>query len=259
MSNSLKDYVYFLLEKDKREDGRKAIEFREILIENNPIKNANGSARVKVGNTEVIVGIKLDAGVPYPDSQESGVLISSAELTPIASAEFEPGPPKEQAIELARVTDRAIRESKVIDFDKLCITPKEKVWIVFMDVYLINDDGNLFDAAVIGAIAALHNTVFPKYDKKEGKVLHKELTKEKLPLSGTPIMCTFYKIKDKFLLDATTREESIADCRLSIGTLDGKTVCAMQKGGEGTVTSDEVLDLISKAFKKGEEIRKLIK
>ena len=82
---------------------------------------------------------------------------------------------------------------------------------------------------------------------------------DKLPLKGKPIMCTFYKINGKFLLDATSREKSVADCRLSIGTLDGKTVCAMQKGGEGTVTSAEILDLVSKAFKKGEEIRKLIR
>ncbi len=242
-----------------REDGRKPMDFREISIENNPIKNANGSARVKLGDTEVIVGIKLDVGSPYSDSPESGVLISSAELTPIASVDFEPGPPRERAIELARVTDRAIRESKVIDFNKLCITPKEKIWMVFLDIYPINDDGNLFDAAVIGAVAALYNTVFPKYDEKEEKVLHKELTKTKLPLSCKPIMCTFYKIEDKYILDANAREKSISDCRVSIGTLDKKTVCAMQKGGEGTVTSEEILDLISEAFKRGDEVRKLIK
>ncbi len=258
MSDSFKDYLSKLLEKDQREDGRAPLDFRELSIENNPIKNANGSARVKLGSTEVIVGIKLDVGVPYPDSPDSGVLISSVELIPIASASFELGPPKEQAIEIARVTDRAIRESKVIQFEKLCIKPKEKVWIVFMDIYPINDNGNLFDAAVIGAIAALYNAVFPKYDKKEERVLHDELTKEKLPLSGKPVMCTFYKVSGKFLLDATTREESVADCRLSVGTLDGKTVCAMQKGGEGTITPDEILDLVSRAFKKGEEIRKLI-
>lgn len=259
MSNSLKDYLSKLLETDVREDGRKALELREISIETSAIENANGSARVKVGETEVIVGVKIDAGVPFPDSPESGVLISNAELTPIASDDFEAGPPSETAIELARVTDRAIRESGVLPFDKLCIAPKEKVWMVFIDIYPINDAGNLFDAAVIGAVAALYNTVFPEYDKKEGKVLHKSRTKEKLPLSGKPVMCTFYKIGGKFVLDATKREASAADCRLSIGTIDGKTVCAMQKGGTGTIAPDEVLDLISVAFKKGEEIRKLIK
>ena len=45
------------------------------------------------------------------------------ELVPFASPMFESGPPREDAIELARVVDRGIRHSEIVDKKKLCITP----------------------------------------------------------------------------------------------------------------------------------------
>ena len=83
------------------------------------------------------------------------------ELIPLASPDFESGPPREKAIELARVVDRGIRESETIDMAKLCITPEEKVWIVFIDVHVLDYDGNLFDACSLAASAALGCTIVP--------------------------------------------------------------------------------------------------
>ena len=154
------------LQEGKRFDDRKLDEFREIEIELGVSKNAEGSAKVKIGKTEVLVGVKMNVGEPYPDSPDKGNLMVSAELLPLSSPRFENGPPKFPTIELGRVIDRGIRESKFIDFEKLCIAKGEKVWTVMIDIYSINDDGNLFDAAGIGAIAALKDAKIPKYDKK---------------------------------------------------------------------------------------------
>ena len=134
------------LKQGKRFDNRKTEEFREILVETGVSKNAEGSARVKIGNTEVIVGIKMSVGTPYPDSPNKGNLMTTAELLPLSSPRFESGPPKFEAIELGRIIDRGVRESKFIEFEKLCIKEGEKVWTVFIDIYSINDDGNLLDA-----------------------------------------------------------------------------------------------------------------
>ena len=187
------------------------------------------------------------------------VLIVNAELIPLASPEFEPGPPKEEAIELARIVDRTIRESGMIDLEKLCIKKKEKVWMVFVDIYPLNDEGNLFDAGVLGAIVALRNAKMPKYDKKEEVVLHKELTTEKLPLQATPILNTFCKLNGVLFVDATTRERKASECRLSIATKANGHICAMQKGEFGSFTADEILKLVDLAIEKGKELRQLIK
>ena len=85
----------------------------------------------------------MDVAEPYPDSQDKGNLMVTAEFLPLSSPRIELGPPQFDSIELARVIDRGIRESKFIELEKLCIKEGEKVWTVFIDIYSINDDGNL--------------------------------------------------------------------------------------------------------------------
>ena len=247
----------------KRFDKRKLDEFRDIIIEHNVSKNAEGSARVKIGKTEVVVGVKMDIGEPYPDLPDKGNLMVTAELLPLSSPRFENGPPKFPAIELGRVIDRGIRESKFIDFKKLCIKKGEKVWTVFVDIYSINDDGNLFDAAGIGAIVALKNAKMPKYNKKEEKIIYGEWTEEKIPLTkDIPISITAYKIGDNFVIDPTREEEDISETRITIGSSNG-IISSMQKGESKEISIEEfekVLDLVEKTerelFKKIEKFLK---
>jgi len=81
----------------------------------------------------------------------------------MASPRFESGPPNEESIEVARVIDRGIRESGAIDTKKLLIE-ENLVWIVFIDVHVLDHDGNLIDAGGIASMAALLNTRLPKYE-----------------------------------------------------------------------------------------------
>ena len=127
-----RDYIHKLAQQGKRIDARKFDEYRKIEIETGVVAKAEGSARVKIGNTQVLTGIKMDVGEPYPDSPDIGVLTTAAELIPLASPDFESGPPQADAIELARVVDRGVRESEVVEVEKLCIEAGEKVWIIFI-------------------------------------------------------------------------------------------------------------------------------
>src|SRR4030065_2948725 len=115
----------------KRLDGRGLTDYREFTIEEGLIERAEGSARIRLGKTEVLVGVKIQTGEPFPDTPNDGVLTVNAELVPLASAAFEPGPPDENSIELARIVDRGIRESKAVDTGKLCIEAGRKVFGVF--------------------------------------------------------------------------------------------------------------------------------
>ena len=158
------------IEKGKRLDERGLLDTREIKIEQGLIEKAEGSARVLLGKTEVLVGVKVETGEPFTDTPNDGVLTVNAELVPIASPNFEAGPPNEDSIELARVVDRGIRESKAVDNEKLCIEPGKKVFVVFVDVYVLNHDGNLIDASALAAMAALLNTKMPNYEIKDGEL-----------------------------------------------------------------------------------------
>ncbi len=241
------------LSKGKRFDGRDLDEFREIIIETGISKNAEGSARVKIGETEVLVGVKMNVSTPYADSPNKGNLMVTAELLPLSSPRFENGPPKFPAIELARVIDRGIRESKFIEFEKLCIKEGEKVWTVFIDIYSINDDGNLLDAAGIGAIAALKDAKIPKYDEEEDKVLFGELTETNIPLSkNIPISLTVHKIGNNLIIDPTRDEEDMSETRITIGSSNG-VISSMQKGEVKELDVKEfsnILELVTKVERK---------
>jgi exosome complex component RRP42 len=252
------------LEEGKRFDGRKPDEFREITIETGVSKNAEGSARVKIGKTEVIVGIKMDVGEPYPDSQDKGNLIVSAELLPLSSERFESGPPRFPAIELGRIIDRGIRESKFIEMEKLCIKEGEKVWIVFIDIYTLNDDGNLLDAAGIGAIAALKTARIPEYDEKEERTKYGELSSKHLPVAKEiPLTLTVHKIGSNFIVDPTREEEDVSETRVTIGSTQTGIISSMQKGDHRTLSVEDmhkILDMNEKVVKSVlKQIEKQIK
>lgn len=252
VSDLMREYVYRLAASGQRADGRRLDEPRKLQIEMGFVKTAEGSARVKLGNTEVLVGIKMSVGEPYPDTPNTGVLSTSVELIPMASPTFEAGPPRPDAIELARVVDRGIRESKMVNTEKLCITPKEKVWIMFIDIHVLDYDGNLFDACSYGSVAALANTIVPAKAQGLGDDFP-------LPVEHWPVSVTTVRIKDLLLVDASLDEERMADARLTVTTDENGDIRAMQKGLSGSFSYDEVKRIIEASQKVGHAVRPLLR
>ena len=244
-----RDYITKLAEQGKRIDGRNFDHYRKIEIETNVVNKAEGSARVKIGNTQVLVGIKLNVGEPFPDCPDKGVLSTTAEFVPLASPDFESGPPQQDAIELARVVDRGVRESQVVQIEKLCIIPEEKVWIVFIDIHILDYDGNLLDAASLAALAALLTAIVPAKRFELGEDYP-------LPLSEPPISCTAVKINNYVFFDSNLDEELIADARLTVATDHKGDIRAMQKGLSGSFTKEEIQKVIKGALDNGQEMRK---
>lgn len=249
-------YILNLASKGERIEKRKMEDYRKIVVEKNAIEKAEGSARVKVGETEVIVGVKMNIGTPYPDRPNEGVMIVGAEFSPIASPKFETGPPNENCIELARVVDRGIRESGAIDTKKLCIKEGEKVWMVNVDIHIMNHSGNLIDAAALAAVTALWNVRMPEV--KDDQVNWEKKTNKRLPMNSKPITVTQAKIGSSMIVDPDLEEEEVMNTRLSIAIKDDERVCAMQKGGSGVLTTDEIDKALDVAVKKSKELRKLI-
>ncbi len=259
MLSQNKSYVKNRISNEKRLDGRKLLEYRDLSVEIGSIAKAAGSARVHLGNTDVVVGIKLEVGTPFSDAPESGVIMSGAEFSSIASPDFENGPPGIDSIELSRVVDRGIRESNLIHLDKLCIVPKEKVWMVFIDIHILNNSGNLLDAAGIAALTALKNTKMPKYDKEKECAIYDE-SDGKLPMQDiSPVPITLYKTNGKLFIDPSWEEEETTDCKLTVTTTKDGNIAAMQKSGAGAITQDDVMKAVDISVKDGSQIRKKLK
>jgi exosome complex component RRP42 len=240
----------------KRLDNRSLTDYRSpISIETNISWTAEGSAKVQIGGTIVMAGVKLSLEKPYNDTPNEGGIMINAELTPMSSSQYEPGPPGMKAIELARVTDRGIREAKAIDMKKLCVTPGEKAWFVIVDIITINDEGNLFDAAGLAVMAALKSARYPVVDEETGAINYKKKTEESLPLTKEPLPVTVYKINGKLLVDPSSEEESSYDARLTVASDSNGTISAMQKGGITPFSVEEVGQIVDLALEKSEFLR----
>lgn len=244
-----------LIKNGERADGRSPNEYRDISIEVGAIEKAEGSARVKIGKTQIMIGIKPQIGTPFPDTPNVGVLMTNSELLPMASPTFEPGPPDERSVELARVTDRCLREGKMVDLEKLCILEGEKVWMLFLDLHVLDYDGNLLDAAVLGSVAALMNTKIPTAKVEDDKVVLDEENLVELPIKEKPLMCTFAKIGDELIVDPSLEEENVMGTRISIGMREDESICAMQKSGGEPLSREQVMKAVNLAIPKTKELR----
>jgi len=256
MEDKMKNHLIKALDKNVRTDGRKCLDYRKISIETGVCKNAEGSSRVKFGDAEVIAGVKLEINEPYPDSPDEGSIMVGVELTPLANPEFELGRPGIDSIELARVTDRGIRESGAINLKKLCIKKGELCWMVIIDVIPINADGNLFDMAALAAMAALKDAKLPEL--VDGKIEYDKLTKNALPLEKEPISITVRKIGNHYLVDPTEDEEAMTESRLTVAVGKDGTIHAMQKGEVKTISKEDVAQFVKIAKEKAKELRKYL-
>ena len=251
-----KETISVLASQNKRLDGRSLEDYRQpIKIETNISKTAEGSVKVQIGKTVILAGVKLSVEKPYNDTPDEGGIMINAELTPLSSPEYERGPPGIKAIELARVIDRGIREAKTIDLKKLCIEPGEKAWFVIIDLITINDDGNLFDAAGLAALAALKSAKFPEYDSETGIINYKTKTKESLPLLKEPLPITIYKVGKSLLVDPNNEEEDAYDARLTVSSDVNDVISAMQKGGDAPLSLEDTSKMIDLSFKKAKFLR----
>ncbi len=239
-----KDYTLDLLSRGTRLDGRGFLEYREIKIDAGPMLKAEGSARVCIGDTQVCCGIKYDTGTPFPDTPNEGVITAMAEFVPFASPMFESGPPDADAIELARVVDRGIRHSDLVDRSRLVIKPGQEVFLLFVDLYYMMHSGNPWDTASLSALCALKTTMIPTLKEKEvngKKFLVPEGDPQPLGIQDYPVTITFAKIGDYLVVDPGLMEELIADARISYCINKNGLITSIQKNGSGAFTTEELI------------------
>ena len=247
----LTTHVLDLAAEGKRLDGRGVDDYRPVSIEPGFVATADGSALARIGKTAVLCGVKLELGKPFPDTPNAGVLTTNAELVPLSSPTFEPGPPHPRAIEVSRVVDRAIRAAETIDLTKLCVTPGEKSWVCYVDVHVLDHAGNLIDAGMLAALSALTHATLPNQRFGIGEA--------DIPLAvhHYPIESTFCRLGDAIVVDPTFEEEQAAQGRLTVATDETGQIVAMQKGLIGAFSPEDVKAVVERAFAHGDRLRKV--
>ena len=131
-----------------RVDGRSLLAGRPLALTLRRHEGA-ASAELRMGRTRALAEVSGELVQPFPDRPSEGLLQFNVEFSPLASEAFEPGRPPPAAIELVRLIERAVRESQALDTEALCVINGERVWLIRVDVTIMDHDGHLTDDAVI--------------------------------------------------------------------------------------------------------------
>lgn len=253
-----------LLRKNLRKGDRDLLSYRDIIIETGTVEKAFGSATVRLGDTVVVAGVNFELGTPFLDTPNKAILLVEGEILPTASFEAEAGPPDEHEIEISRVVDRGLRESGMINFEKYVIVPGETVLKMFVDFNIINDDGNIIDAANIAAVSALATAEVPDIEyikdhlEEVNNINIKGIPRKKFEIEELPIATTVGFFEDKMIVDPDAAEEEIADTLITFTHISTGEICSVQllKGG---LSYDEVFKALDIAYQKNLELREILK
>ena len=246
-----RSHLIKLANEGKRLDGRRMDMMRDLEIYSDVISDYDGSARIRLGGTELIAAIHIEKGRPYPNLPESGTMHTTLQMHPMASPRFGKEDMATESVEISRVIDRGIRNSGAIDMDSLVITPGEEVWSLFVDILVIDFDGNLFDSSHMALIKALETTPLPfsRYDMGENK---------RIPIQGIPISTTFVKLGGKIMYDPTALEERVADARITLVIDDDSHLRSLQKGGRGVFNTEEIMETFKRSTGAASELRRAL-
>lgn len=155
------EYFDNFIKEGLRPDGRGLGVCRPVTVAVNAISSADGSAIAKVGTSTVLAGVRLEVMIPSSEAPADGRLVINVEMTALATPDFRPGkqPPITHSIQ-QRLQDVLVG-CGVLQPKELCIAEGRAVWVLYLDLYILNAAGGLLDASLLAAVAALQDTRLP--------------------------------------------------------------------------------------------------
>ncbi|CAI0541845.1 unnamed protein product, partial [Linum tenue] len=204
---------------------------------------------------------------PYRERPNEGTMSIFTEFSPMADPSFELGSPGEAAIELGRMIDRGLRGSRAVDMESLCVLAGKLVWAIRIDLHILDNGGNLIDAANVAALAALLTFRRPECslggENGQEVVVHPPEVKDPLPLivHHLPIAVTFgfFSTENTMVLDPTHSEEAVMAGRMTVTVNASGGICAIQKAGGVGVPQREIMRCLRLASQRAGLITKTIK
>ncbi|KAL0714885.1 hypothetical protein Bca4012_021864 [Brassica carinata] len=257
-------FVETALQSELRVDGRGLYDYRKLTIK---FGKEYGSSEVQLGHTHVMGFVTAQLVQPYKDRPNEGSLSIFTEFSPMADPSFEPGRPGESAVELGRIIDRGLRESRAVDTESLCVLAGKKVWSVRIDLHILDNGGNLVDAANIAALAALMTFRRPDCtvggENGQEVIIHSLEEREPLPLiiHHLPIAFTFgfFNKGNIVVMDPSYIEEEVMCGRMTVTVNANGDICAIQKPGEEGVNQSVILHCLRLASSRAAATTKIIR
>ncbi|KAM1109605.1 hypothetical protein ACFX13_009142 [Malus domestica] len=269
--------------KSTRPDGRSLTEARETSSALGAVASADGSALVKIGSTTMLAAIKMEVMTPPTESPDEGCIAIDFHMPPICSPTVRPGRPADAAPVVSKqLSDTILRHfgnlpvvfvycsSGMINLKELSLISGKAAWMAYLDIYCLDADGALFDAALLSAVAAFSHLQIPVVSMNdEGKVVvmseeqgGKEAVnngKRKLTLSSIPFSLTCILHKKYILADPTAEEESIMETLVTV-VLDssGQLVSLYKPGGPVLAYTSAIQDCVALTRQRARELQAIL-
>ncbi|XP_010553639.1 PREDICTED: exosome complex component RRP43 [Tarenaya hassleriana] len=262
-----------------RPDARPLGKARDTVVNLGLVASADGSALAKIGSTTMLAAIRMEVMTPYKDSPEEGCIAVEFHMPPICSPIVRPGRPAEAAPVIAKRLSDTILSSGMVDLKELCLVKGKAAWMAYLDIYCLDADGALFDAALLSAVAAFSNLEIPvvalNNDGKivtvteeeeeeedaaampEKEVVNKE--KRKLKLANIPFSLTCILHKNYILADPTAEEESIMDTLVTVVLdMSDQIVSIYKAGGTFLAYSSAIKGCVELARQRAKELNQIL-
>jgi len=236
------DFVIKALSESLRLDERGVYDYRDVRVK---FLMTRGGCIVSLGETQVCAQASADIVKPKDSRPNEGLLKINLELSPMAAQHFEANKQSDQSVELNRLLERNIKQSRCLDVESLCIRAGEKVWQIRVDLNVLNHDGNILDCANMALIASLAHFKLPEVSVT-GDEIKIYSFEERDPISLTilhmPLTVTFgFFDQGKYLLiDPTELEEKCMDGKLVIGMNKHRELSTMQLSGNILLLKDQI-------------------
>jgi exosome complex component RRP45 len=242
------------------------------------------SVFAKWGPTKILATVQGDL-IPPPRNPGDGVLTLSVDASPMAQQGFSgnckvtnaggggggatmaTNEQRHLATRVLRILERTILLGGVMDTEALCVVSDKWVWRLRAQVTVLNQGGNVLDAAVLAAMAALRHYRLPgvSSDNADGEntqpvMRHAhDVEPTPLPLHHTPLSISFALVaRDNnttvALVDPTDREELISNGALTLALNKHLELCAMDFCGGCELRPQQLMQCSHLAERTGVEL-----
>lgn len=215
-----------------RISGRKRNELREVIIEPNVNKYAEGSCLITWGNTKVLCTASVDEKLPpfLKNAGKGGWVTAEYSMLPRSTQDriqrdISVGKPNSRGTEIQRLIGRSLRAC----MDMKALGDRQ----IIIDCDVLQADGGTRCASITGGFVALNLAV--------KKLLNERKIKTN-PISGTitAVSCGIYK--GNSILDLEYEEDSNADADVNFIINDKNELVEVQGTAEGKPFSFARLD-----------------
>nr|CDJ95994.1 unnamed protein product [Haemonchus contortus] len=245
---------------NQRLDGRSLSDFRQVKL---VVGSECGTALCTMGETKVLCAVSATLTEPRTSRPNKGIVTVDVDMSPMGNPANEHNRLGERGLELTRMLELVLRDSRCIDVESLCVRAHKEVWKLRVDVRILDDDGGLLDCASVAAVAALYHFRRPNLTVQPNHTLiHSEYEQALVPLNiyHMPICVSFgfTKSGNAVVIDPTDKESQCLYGCLVIACNKRREVCALHQSTNLILSTGTIEACVKRAMQRAIDLSELI-